>query len=95
MPFWFSKFRNVPRYLGPQELVPLVQVPKPPTIHYEPATKKLFDSPECPFFLFSLVANYCTNIFMLTSQVSNITKYFDFCCKNSYTVEPLLSRHPL
>ena len=31
------KFPNVPRCLGPQELVPLVQVPKPPTIHYEPA----------------------------------------------------------
>ena len=24
----------------------LVQVPKPPTIHYQPATWKLFDSPE-------------------------------------------------
>ena len=53
---------------------------------------KTFDSPECPFFLFSLMANYyCTNIFMLTSQVSNITKYFDFWCKNSYTVEPRTS----
>ena len=25
--------------------MPLVQVPKPPSIHYEPATNKLFDSP--------------------------------------------------
>ena len=32
------KFQNVPRCLGPQELVPLVQVPKLPTIHYQPAT---------------------------------------------------------
>ena len=30
-------FQNVPRCLGPQELVPLVRVPKPPT-HYQPAT---------------------------------------------------------
>ena len=29
----------------PQELVPLVQVPKPPTIHYQPAPLKLFDIP--------------------------------------------------
>ena len=36
--FWDSKFQNVPRYLSPQELVPLVQVPKLPTIHYQPAT---------------------------------------------------------
>ena len=28
-----SKFQNVPRCLGPQERVPLVQVPKPPTIY--------------------------------------------------------------
>ena len=41
----FQKF-NVPRCLGPQELVPLVRVPKPPTIHYQPAIKKCFDSPE-------------------------------------------------
>ena len=27
-----SKFQNVPGCLGSQELVPLVQVPKPPTI---------------------------------------------------------------
>ena len=40
------KFQNVPRCLSPQELVPLVRVPKPPTIHYQPATQKLFDSPE-------------------------------------------------
>ena len=34
-----SKFQNVPtRCLGPQELVPLVQVPKPPTIRYQSAT---------------------------------------------------------
>ena len=31
---------------APQELVPLVRVPKPPTIHYQPAIKKCFDSPE-------------------------------------------------
>ena len=46
-----SKFQNVPRCLGPQdlELVPLVRVLKPPTIHYQPATLKRFDSPE--FFI--------------------------------------------
>ena len=32
------KFQNVPRCLGPQELVPLVRVPKPPTVRYQPAT---------------------------------------------------------
>ena len=31
-------FQNVPRCLRAQELVPLVQVPKPPIIHYQPAT---------------------------------------------------------
>ena len=46
-PGTFRRQRNVPRCLGPQELVPLVRVPKPPTIHYQPATKKLFDSPAC------------------------------------------------
>ena len=40
-----SKFQNAPRCLGPQELVPLVQVPKPPTIHCQPALLKLFDIP--------------------------------------------------
>ena len=40
-----SKFQNVPRCLGPQKRAPLVRVPKPPTIHYQPATEKLFDSP--------------------------------------------------
>ena len=40
-----SKFQNVPRCLGPQELVPLARVPKPPTIHYQPTASKLFDSP--------------------------------------------------
>ena len=34
----FDKIQNVPRCLGPQELVPLVRVPEPPTIHYQPAT---------------------------------------------------------
>ena len=33
-----SKFLNVPRCLSPQELLPLVRVPKSPTIHYQPAT---------------------------------------------------------
>ena len=33
-----SKLQSIPRCLGPQELVPLVQVPKPSTIHYWPAT---------------------------------------------------------
>ena len=33
------KFQNVPRCLGPKELVPLVRVPKLPTIHYQPATQ--------------------------------------------------------
>ena len=40
------KFQNVPRCLGPYELVPLVRVPKLPPIHYQPANQKLFDSPE-------------------------------------------------
>ena len=40
-----SKFQNVPWCLGPQKLVPLVQVPKPPTIHYQLAYLKTFDSP--------------------------------------------------
>ena len=43
--FWGSKFQNVPRCVSPQELGPLVRVPKPPTIHYQPAPWKLFDSP--------------------------------------------------
>ena len=33
-----TKFQNAPRCLGPKELVPLVRVPKPPTIHYQPAS---------------------------------------------------------
>ena len=33
--------------LVPQELVPLVRVTKPPTIHYQLVTSKLFDSPVC------------------------------------------------
>ena len=37
MAFRDSKFQNVPGCFGPQELVPLVRVPKPPTIHYQPA----------------------------------------------------------
>ena len=44
--FWGSKIQNIPRCLAPQELVPLVWVPKPPTIHHQPATQKLFDSCE-------------------------------------------------
>ena len=32
-----SKFQNVPSFLDPQELVPLVRVPKPPAIHYQPS----------------------------------------------------------
>ena len=28
-----------------KNILPLVRVPKPPTIHYQPATWKLFDSP--------------------------------------------------
>ena len=40
-----SKFHNVPRCLDPQKRAPLVRVPKPPTIHYQPAIEKLFDSP--------------------------------------------------
>ena len=31
--FWDSLFQNIPRCLGPQELLPLVRVPKPPTLH--------------------------------------------------------------
>ena len=33
-----QKTQNVPRGLSSQELVPLVQVSKPSTIHYQPAT---------------------------------------------------------
>ena len=40
------KFQDVPRCLSPQELVPLVQVPKLPTIHYQLAAQNSFDSPE-------------------------------------------------
>ena len=40
-----TTFQNVPICLGPQELVPLVRVLKPPTNHYQPVTRKLFDSP--------------------------------------------------
>ena len=40
-----KNFQNVPRCLSPKKLAPLVRVPKPPTIHYQPATWKLFDSP--------------------------------------------------
>ena len=36
---------DVPRCPGHQELTPLLRVLKPPTIHYQPATFKLFDSP--------------------------------------------------
>ena len=43
--FWGSKFQNVPRCLSPQELVPLVRVPKLPMVHYQPATWKRFGSP--------------------------------------------------
>ena len=32
-----SETQNDPRCLSPQELVPSVQVPKPPTIHYQHA----------------------------------------------------------
>ena len=38
--FQDSKFQTVPRYLGPQELVPLVRVTKPRTIHYQPCTQR-------------------------------------------------------
>ena len=53
--FWDSKIQNVPRCLGLQKLVPLVQVPKPTTIHYQPATRKLFDSPAWPLWVFPQV----------------------------------------
>ena len=33
-----SKFQNVPRCPSPKKLVPLMRVPKPPTINYQPAT---------------------------------------------------------
>ena len=35
--FCDSKFQNIPSFLDPQELVPLVRVPKPPAIHYQPS----------------------------------------------------------
>ena len=57
-----SKFQNVPRRLDPKKLEPLVLVPKPPTIHDQPPTWKLFDSPaQDDFFCFippSLTAKY-------------------------------------
>ena len=34
----FQKLMYLDASIGAQELVPLVQVPKPPTIHYQPAT---------------------------------------------------------
>ena len=33
-----TNFQTIPRCLRPQELVPLVRVPKLPTIHYQPVT---------------------------------------------------------
>ena len=36
--FQDSNFQNVPRCLGPQQLVPLVWVPQLLTIHHQPAT---------------------------------------------------------
>ena len=33
-----SKFQNVPRRFDPKKLLPLVLVPKWPTIHYQPPT---------------------------------------------------------
>ena len=52
-----SKFQNVLTCL--QELVPLVRVPKPPTIHYQ---AKLFDSPVA----------YITDVLSNLLPVSNI-----------------------
>ena len=43
--FQGSNFQNVPRCLDPQELVRLMRVPKLPTVHFQPATLKLFDCP--------------------------------------------------
>ena len=40
-----QKTQNVPTCLSPQELLPLVQVRKPSTIHHQPATRKHFDTP--------------------------------------------------
>ena len=40
-----KNFQNVPRCLSPEKLVPSVLVLKLPTIHYQCATWKLFDSP--------------------------------------------------
>ena len=42
---WHFVDSYVPRCFSPQEFVLLVRVPKLATIHYLPATKKLFDSP--------------------------------------------------
>ena len=36
--FQDSNFQHVPSCPDPQELVPLVRFPKPPAIHYQPAT---------------------------------------------------------
>ena len=40
-----KNFQDVPRCLSPKKLAPSVLVPKLPTIHYQPASWKLFDSP--------------------------------------------------
>ena len=46
--FQDSKFQNVRRCFGPQELVPLVPVPKLPTIHHQPGHLKTFWQPWDP-----------------------------------------------
>ena len=40
-----SIFQSVPRCLSPKELVLWYESLKPPTIYYQPATLKRFDSP--------------------------------------------------
>ena len=67
-----SKFQNVPRCLGPQELVPLVRVPKPHTIHYQPATQKRFDSPDNVRSYPLILPLKCLRPFISTGQTDNM-----------------------
>ena len=71
--FQDSKFQNVRRCFGPQELVPLVRVPKLPTIHYQPATWNGFDSPgiqsKSEMFIYFLLSIYWS----LTKYISQFT----------------------
>ena len=68
-----SKFQNVPRRLGPQELVPLARVPKPPTIHYQPTASKRFDSPNS-MLLYGTKTTLKLNVLRRRSLVIRVRK---------------------